>query len=158
MEKNVRVLDENGNEYGTTWPKRARGLVKKGRARYASDDAIVLRAPPSEKEHLEEKIMSEQNTDIEYSIPYILRQIAAIQADTAHLSEVAEKLAAMSDGDSGEPGSPGNIQGQAKARALETVITCRETTNQQLLRFYEKMYDDLTGRSPRQMYELVTKD
>lgn len=98
--------------------------------------------------------MSEQNvsdTAVEYSIPYILRQIAAIQTETAYLNQALEKLSAMSDGDSGEPGSPGNIQGQAKAQALEALVTCRETTNQQLLRFYEMMYDDLTGRSPRQI-------
>ena len=95
--------------------------------------------------------MSEQNTpftgEVEYSIPYLLYQIALIQSDTAYLSEVAGKLAAMSDGDSGEAGSPGNIQGQAKAEALGDIIKCRETTNQQLLRLYEKMYDDLTGKN-----------
>ncbi len=145
IEKNIKVVDEHGSSLEPTWPKRARGLVKSGRARFISDDTIVLRAPPNED--LEGQNMSEQNNlptgEVEYSIPYILRQIALIQADTACLTEVAGKLAAMSDGDSGEPGSPGNIQGQAKAEALGTIITCRETTNQQLLRFYEKMYDDL---------------
>ena len=148
MEKNIKVVDEHGKSYGSTWPKRARGLVKNGRARFISDDTIVLRAPPNE--NLEEQPMSEHNTpftgEVEYSIPYILYQIALIQSDTAYLSEVAGKLAAMSDGDSGEAGSPGNIQGQAKAEALGDIIKCRETTNQQILRLYEKMYDDLTGK------------
>ncbi len=46
MEKNgsemLRVFDENGNEIGVTWQKRARGLIKKGRARLVTSDSIVL--------------------------------------------------------------------------------------------------------------------
>lgn len=149
IEKNIKVVDEHGNSYESTWPKRARGLVKSGRARFISSDTIVLRAPPNE--NLEGNSMSEQNQPftgaVEYSIPYLLYQIALIQSDTAYLGEVAGKLAEMSDGDSGEAGSPGNIQGQAKAEALGDIIKCRETTNQQLLRLYEKMYDDLTGKN-----------
>lgn len=94
--------------------------------------------------------MTEQNTEntnVEYSIPYILSQIAAIQRETHYLNEAIDKLADMSDGDSGGPGAPGNLQGQAKAMAFETIVQCRETTNQQLLRFYEKMYDDLKSAS-----------
>lgn len=146
IEKNIRVVDEHGNNLESTWPRRARGLVKNGRARFISEDTIVLRAPP--KENMEENNMSKQGPsftgEVEYSIPYILYQISLIQADSAYLSEVAGKLAAMSDGDSGEPGSPGNMAGAAKAAALGDIIQCRETTNQQVLRLYEKMYDKLT--------------
>ncbi|MGN1345482.1 MAG: hypothetical protein ACI4V1_01745, partial [Eubacteriales bacterium] len=44
MTKNesIRVFDEIGNEIGQTYPRRAQGLLKKGRARFLSDDAIVL--------------------------------------------------------------------------------------------------------------------
>ncbi|NLM56586.1 MAG: hypothetical protein GX192_03945, partial [Clostridiales bacterium] len=50
MEKNVTVVDEQGNIIGTTYPKRAKGLVKKGRARYVGDNAICLVhvCPPDE--------------------------------------------------------------------------------------------------------------
>lgn len=84
---------------------------------------------------------------VEYSIPYILRQIAAIQSDNAYLHEAVGKLAAMSDGDSGDCGSPGNIQGQAKANALGEIVTSREKTNQQILHIYEKMYEELVGKA-----------
>lgn len=85
----------------------------------------------------------ENTTEAEYTIPYILKQIAAIQRETAYLNEAIDKLSAMGDGDSGSPGAPGNLQGQAKAMAFETIVQCRETTNQQMLRMYEKMYDNL---------------
>ena len=86
---------------------------------------------------------------VEYTIPWLLSQIAAIQTETSYIQEVSEKLFAMSDGDSGEPGSPGNIQGWEKAKALGDIVRCRETTNQQLLSIYDKMYDDLAGRGPQ---------
>lgn len=42
IEKNVIVTDVNGKRVGLTYPKRARGLVKNGRAEYVSDCEIRL--------------------------------------------------------------------------------------------------------------------
>ena len=42
MTKNIIVTDENGNVIGRTYPKRAQGLVKNGRAEYVSDCMIRL--------------------------------------------------------------------------------------------------------------------
>lgn len=42
MTKNVIVTDENGTYVGTTYPKRARGLVKNGRAIFVDDCTIRL--------------------------------------------------------------------------------------------------------------------
>ena len=42
IEKNVRVTDMHGNEREPTWPKRAEGLVKKGRAYRLAEDHICL--------------------------------------------------------------------------------------------------------------------
>lgn len=42
MAKNVIVTDEFDNRIGLTYPKRARGLIKHGRAEYVSDDRIRL--------------------------------------------------------------------------------------------------------------------
>jgi hypothetical protein len=36
--KNVTVVDENGNIYEATYPKRAKGLVKSGRARFIEEN------------------------------------------------------------------------------------------------------------------------
>lgn len=144
IEKNIDVVDEHGNRYEATYPKRARGLVKNGRARFISENTICLACPPTNK--LEDYTMSEHTNStlasptVEYTIPYILMQIATLQKETAYLHEAIGKLSEMGDGDSG---SPGNLQGQAKAMAFETIVQCRETTNQQLLRMYEKMYDNL---------------
>ena len=81
--------------------------------------------------------------DKKVDLSWLLQQIAAIQSDTEYLKEGLAQLARMGIGDSGDPGSPGNILGQAKATALRDMIRGRESTNQQLLRLYEKMYNDL---------------
>ena len=141
IEKNVRVVDGQGREYEATWPRRARGLVKSGRARFLSEDAICLACPPDH--NLED---AEMNNKVELS--WLLQQIAAIQSDTEDLKEGLTQLAQLGLGDSGEPYSPGNVMGEAKATAIRDVIRGKESTNQQLLRLYEKMYDDLTGSAP----------
>jgi hypothetical protein len=46
-----------GNVYEATYPKRAKGLVKNGRARYITDNKIVLARPPEIK--TEDNTMSE---------------------------------------------------------------------------------------------------
>ena len=61
IENNIVVVDEQGNEYEATYPKRAKGLVKKGRARFVDENTICLACPPNE--NLEDKEMSE-NTNV----------------------------------------------------------------------------------------------
>ena len=46
MKRTVLVTDDTGKEYEPTFEKRARGLCKKGRARWIGKDAICLAAPP----------------------------------------------------------------------------------------------------------------
>ena len=48
MEKNIIVVDEQGNQYEATYPKRAKGLVKNGRARFVDEHTICLACPPSD--------------------------------------------------------------------------------------------------------------
>ena len=42
MEKNVTIIDHDGNVIGSTYPKRAQGLVKKGRAEPVDDFTIMM--------------------------------------------------------------------------------------------------------------------
>lgn len=52
IEKNIIVTDVNGRTIGSTYPKRAKGLVKNGRAEYTDDHTIRLkftRAPTVDK-------------------------------------------------------------------------------------------------------------
>ena len=159
IEKNVIVVDEQGNEYEATYPKRAKGLVKNGRARFVAENKICLACPPNE--NLEENEMSEtsENTAIaenvqndqkkEITLQYILKQIEKIMEDTKHIYDALKMLEGVkSDG-------PGDIGAQEKAKGIATVVKCRETTNQQLLGFYRKLYDDINGTAFEEMTQKV---
>ena len=174
--KNILVVDEQGNEYGATWPKRARGLVKNGRARFLSENKICLACPPKidmednemtdtvltdvvirdivtanaqaeENEASEDSGMAAEVEKKPIDRVYIFNQIRAIQEQTEYLNEAIRSLSRMSDGDSGDCGAPGNIMGEAKAQAIGDVVRCRETTNQQLLNFYISVYNDLKSQA-----------
>lgn len=160
--KNIRVTDVHGHEYEPTWPKRAEGLIKKGRAyRLAEDHICLIREHPCPTEpmlnhadtsqtkvstDISEEIRMEEYTNIVeneevLTMAYVLERIEAIRLDTAHLHEAIDALKNTAMG----PMS-GDIAGQEKAKALGDIVRCRETTNQQLLKMYEKMYDDLKNR------------
>lgn len=150
IEKNIIVLDEQGNEYEATYPKRAKGLVKSGRARFVDDKTICLACPPvmmednvmsEEKIIYEEKVINEE-TEPQLTMGYVLAQIENIAAQTAYLNETVSELGKMFAA-TPVAYAPPDIAGQAKAKALGDIVRCRETTNQQLLKFYEKVYDDL---------------
>ncbi|MDX1359131.1 MAG: hypothetical protein R3232_09900 [Clostridia bacterium] len=148
--KNITVVDENGKEYEPTYLKRARGLVKIGRARFVAEDKICLSRPP--KENSEDKIMSdninkkpEVNPTVEnamgatkdflsdkqegfnMSIEYIMGKINQILDDKKHIYDTIEAL-------------KGPIS-EGKAMALGTVVESREKTNRQILGMFEKVVD-----------------
>ena len=59
MTKNIIVLDSDDNVIGETYPKRAKGLIKCGRAEFVDDGAIRLVSPPSAKNERMDIKMSE---------------------------------------------------------------------------------------------------
>ena len=140
MEKNIEVVDEAGNVYEPTWPKRAKGLVKHGRARFVDENRICLTCPP---DIMTEETPMSNSIFGEMTVADILTRINNIINQTGYITTAFESLVQMGDGDSGDCGAPGNIMGKAKAEAVAEVVRARETTNQQILRLYEKMYDDL---------------
>lgn len=138
IEKNILVVDEQGNEYEATWPKRAKGLVKSGRARFIGENKICLACPPNSD--LEDNTMPDANTkNSKLTVDYLLEQIEKIAGDTEYLFKTIEALNSMENA-----GVPGDMTGQAKANALSSVVKSRETTNQQLLSVYTQMYMTLT--------------
>ncbi len=148
MTKNIIVVDEHGRKYGATYLKRAKGLVKQGRARFLARNMLCLACPPGKD--LEDKDMSEQTmqnnvsenqvaenvkaANGKYSMEYCLEQIERIGSQAEYLNQVITELRQMDNNGDGAC---------TKAMALSDIVKCRETTNQQILRFYEKMYDDL---------------
>ena len=135
MPKTIAVVDEQGHVYEATYPKRARGLVKKGRARFVSESMICLVRPPKR----EEKRMSNTVT-----FDQLFAQLNKIVESNEFFEQALHTLASMtSQNIPTDSYAPGDIAGQARAQAVADICRARETTNQQLIRFYEKMYDDL---------------
>ena len=155
-QKTVRVLDEAGNEYEATYPKRAKGLVKHGRARFTdeSQTAILLTCPPNQNMILEDNTMNEQinhtevteNTAAEaYTYEYALKQIELLTRQVDHIHLAISELGHLEN-----EGTPCGGSAKSVAEGIADVVRCRETTAQKLIDFYAKMYEDLKPRSQAQ--------
>ena len=148
IEKNVKVVDEFGNILEATYPKRAKGLVKAGRARFVDENTICLACSPK---NLEDNKMDNINIDkttgevteipaSKYNLEYALEQIERIANDTVHVKEALAALRAAAEENEGTPCGGSNDK---VANAVADTIRVRETTNQKLIEFYSKMVDDL---------------
>jgi len=174
MTKNIAVVDEQGNQYEATYPKRARGLVKHGRARFIDENTICLACPPDTE--LEDRKMSEYNMDPGNNprIPAgneepgeVMNAVANLlnakteqqRSDKLTMGYVLGKIeeisanqsyvtAAISELGKMKSGGPGDIGTEEQAKAIGDIVKARETTNQRLIALYEKMYDDLKPEKP----------
>ena len=154
--KTVRVLDEAGHEYEATYMKRAKGLVKHGRARFADDSqtVIILACPPNQNMILEDNTMNEQNSNTEvtentgaeaYTYEYALKQIELLTNQVDHIHLAISELGHLEN-----EGTPCGGSAKSVAEGIADVVRCRETTAQKLIDFYAKMYEDLKPRSQAQ--------
>ena len=83
--------------------------------------------------------MAEEPASKILSIDYVLAQIEKIVENTAYIEAALGSLASV------ESVGPGDIGAEEKAKGIADVVRCRETTNQQLLAFYTKVFNDLTA-------------
>ena len=133
------VVDEQGNEYEATYPKRAKGLVKKGRARFIAENKICLACPP--EQFLEEQTMENTNT---ITVKDVFEQLVALQKDMCGNTGAA--LYRMGDALSAVFGDGTSLEDCEDVSAVVEQICkpfkMREATYQSMLALYEKMYDD----------------
>ena len=149
MKKNVVVVDEFGQEYEATYPKRAKGLVKSGSARFVDANRICLLRPP--QIDLEDESMEQNSTAL--TAREIFDQIVKLQGDLKNIRETTELIQTIRDTNQSNGNDSVELDTQvvvAKIDALVDVFESREGTYQQMLSVYEKMYDDLTGKSTEQ--------
>ena len=151
----IEVVDSSGKIIGRTYEKRAKGLVKKGRARFTDENRITLL--PSEDAHeytdtegykMDERMnienISEENS--QYTIESVMQCMKKILDDTQYIKDAIFNVTEIPSGDAGDCGSPGDIAGKAKAEAISTIVRERENTNQKLIDFYNKVYNDLKAQ------------
>ena len=79
-----------------------------------------------------------------YTLDYVLEQIEKLQTDTEHIKSAFDGLCQYIQDPSG-----------SRADAIGGAIKSRETTNQRLIAFYEKMYDDLKPKNPDPVNEVM---
>lgn len=152
--KNIIVVDEQGNEYEATYPKRAKGLVKNGRARFVSENKICLACPPNLE--LEDNDMSENKDTQLFSADYILKQIEKIQEQFLDLKNTVNNIGCVEECDRiGEEETTVHDEvAIKKIIAITEVFHRREESLQKLLELYSKMYDDLR---PKELSDDILK-
>ncbi len=89
--KTVIVIDEQGNQYESTYPKRAKCLVKSGRARYVDDNTILILTRPPLKNMEENNNMenNKQTLDLNYILTKI-DEIIRINQETLQRADLSE--------------------------------------------------------------------
>ena len=168
-QKCVQVTDEAGNRYEATYPKRAKGLVKHGRARFTdeSQTEIILTCPPNQNLILEDHTMTEQNTNIRATEneTVVANENTATEKNTSALTakEIFDQIVnlqqqmmessynalyRLTDAAIGICGDGCFESDEAKGEAIEAVASTfrmREETYQTMLKLYQQMYNDLRG-------------
>lgn len=86
----------------------------------------------------EQPIVNEQSM---LTMEYILGKIEAIANDTFHIHEAIEAISQI------KSTGPGDVGTQEQTKAIGDIVKAREATNQRLIAFYEKLYDDLKPQS-----------
>ena len=162
--KNIRVIDAQGNEHEATYLKRAKGLVKKGRARFISENTLYLACPPLKMEDNMENINKnmaewaeqedprsngprpqaepphtpEPPEPPEMSLSWLMSRMDAIIQNTQYITDAMEAVRDI------EVEGGHDIAAKSKADTIRQIIQSREDTNRQTLQLLEKMYKDLT--------------
>ena len=145
--------------YEATYPKRAQGLVKKGRARFIDENTICLACPPNE--YLEDIKMSEnKNINIEaaveepkkirFTIEYVLEKIEELTKQLESVERVAACISAVSDEiDTDEPEIAEHWSEvcSIKAAAIREVFTQREANLKKLLDYYIELSHELRSNN-----------
>lgn len=164
MTKNISVIDENGNAIGTTYPKRAKGLIKSGRAQRICDYVICLMRSACNKEDVvmnenidEMKIIDGAADNVKEKAEFEKTEISVEDFDKA-ISEDAKgnvdigliltQLNKIQDDKSHIKMAMDSIEKipydrrddqEARLIAISDIVKCRETTNQKMIELYNNL-------------------
>ena len=144
--KNIIVIDEQGNKYESTYPKRAKGLIKNGRARFIDEKTICLVTLPHNMEdnNMSDNVNNELNNEVnetlvvpvspvsEQLVTQILEQVTKINDQTQHLNKAFQAIAEIS----------GSDYAVEQSEAMVEMVREREETNRKALSLLESMLDN----------------
>ncbi len=136
MAKNISVVDESGKVYGATYPKRAEGLVKKGRAHFRGETTICLVRPPynMEDESMDMNYNRNDNNVKAESLQMlmacftdILQRIEEIVKNTSYVEAAIQHVAEL------------DVDNEDGMSTINSIVCNRETTNQKALEVLENL-------------------
>ena len=147
IEKNVIVVDEQGNEYEATYPKRAKGLVKNGRARFLDESTICLACPPDTV--MEDIIMKNtKETGAEVIVNDTTDEVTAVQqqAQAAAEEAVAYEEAFEAAYQKASEARPANGVPEKKAAyTIEYALEQLEKVREDSARFAQEMQERINA-------------
>lgn len=125
--KKILVVDEHGVFLHSTYEKRARGLVKKGRAQFLNDTTIQFHYATSQKEV---KRMSE------LTMQDVLHRIDQIHEESNYLKDAFMTIEKI-------PNNISDEQANARAVAASEMVKAKEETNRQMLTLLQLMFESV---------------
>lgn len=139
--KTVIVIDEQGNKLESTYPKRAKGLIKNGRARVVDENTICLVDLPKhiileENKMNNNNINLDENKEVKIDLAYIMNKIDEINRMNLDL---------INKQDFGEMS---NVPG------AKNPVQCICETNNKMIDFLQDIFKSL---QPKQESELNTQ-
>lgn len=142
IEKNINVVDEQGNQYEATYPKRAKGLVKNGRARFINENTICLLCPPDQK--VEDNQMTENN---KLTAKEVFDQICLLQKQMTESTNSLHRLADSVEAIYAEEGEDRKEQ----ISEVCSVFAMREDNYATMLKMYQKIYDSIVNEDAKKI-------
>lgn len=101
--KNISVVDQNGKLLEPTYPRRAKGMVKNGRAYWVQKSAICLNSSSSHSESTEVDVMDNHVFEyIKEQIEFLKQDISKevpLNHDSPYQPEAAAKIYEMKTGE-----------------------------------------------------------
>lgn len=150
MTKNITVTDKKGNIVGSTYPKRALGLVKKDRARWINSDTICLCA-----QKMEDKTMANDLYEVfDNQISKMQEQLRDDESETVmqvriQILKTMEVFRAQEQGTQIINMINSQLNSMQEALNQETPTAenalARETTRQKMLDILEKFLDNINN-------------
>lgn len=122
----VIVQDTFGNKLHETYEKRAKGLVKKGRAFYVDEQTICLIQPA----------MEESNMEYNVTLQDLLTRLDTIVSDKGHMHEAMQLMERL-------PYDLSEEETNIRSTAIMNMVKEREETNRKAIDLLETMYEDL---------------
>ena len=142
--KTVIVIDEQGNKLESTYPKRAKGLIKNGRARVVDENTICLVDLPKhiilEENKMNNNNMNlEENKEVKIDLAYIMNKIDEITKMNLDL---------INNQDFGE---------MPCVHGTKTPVQCICETNNKMIEFLQEIYKSLQPKNESQINKQIVE-